>query len=366
MLAESGGIAGKAPIRLRDIAKKAGVSAATVSLVLNDKGAISEATRARIKKLIFDSGYIYNKRAASMRTRRTYDVGVLLQDITNPYFAEMLSGLSGFLSNSRYLYFLAIAEEDAGRQERFLKAFMETGMDGAILYLNRDTPPGLLDELKRWGRPVVLAYRRFGRDDFDYLGTDHYFGGKMAAEALIRAGHRRIVFAGGSKKTENRRMRHQGYVDALREAGLDADPGDDYSLDSNTQKDGVDLSERILSGSRGATAAMFYTDALALGALGAFRRRGLTPGRDMGIIGFDDIREAEMSIPGLCTVSADPFGMGQRLAETLLVRIADPDRSFTQVFEKPRLMIRETSGCPRDVSCAIPEAAVPEGNRWRQ
>lgn len=337
----------RTPPRLRDIAQKAGVSAATVSLVLNGKGSISEGTRSRVKRLMAESGYIYNKQAAALRTRRSYDVGVLLQDITNPYFAEMLSGLSEYLSDTGYLHFLATAEENAKRQEGLLNAFMETGMDGAILYLNRKTPPRILDYLKQWGKPVVLAYRRFDRDDFDYLGSDHYHGGKLAAEALIKAGHRRIAFAGGSRHTHNRRMRYQGYVDAMGEAGLAVSPKDNYYRDTYTRRDGIELAEKILAGSPKATAAMFYTDAMALGAISAFQRRGLEPGRDIGVMGFDNIREAEMSIPELCTVSADPYGMGKRLAATLLRRIEEPDRPYVRISEKPTLVIRGSSGGAR-------------------
>ena len=334
----------KMPLRLRDIARQAGVSVATVSLVLNDKGSISEDTRSRIKQLLTGSGYIYNKQAAALRTRRSYNVGVLLQDITNPYFAEMLSGLSEYLSNTRYLYFLATAEENAKRQEGLLNAFMGTGLDGAILYLNRETSPRILDYLKKWDKPVVLAYRRFDRDDFDYLGSDHYHGGKIAAEALIRAGHKRIAFAGGSKHTHNRQMRYQGFVDAMRKAGLPVREKDNYFCDTYTRRDGTMLVEKMIAEGIKVTGIMFYTDAMALGAISAFQRRGIEPGRDIGILGFDNIREAEMSIPGLCSVSADPCGMGKRLAGTLLKRIENPDALYVQISEKPTLVIRGSSG----------------------
>ncbi|MCC8181285.1 MAG: LacI family transcriptional regulator [Planctomycetes bacterium] len=336
---------GARQLRLQDIARKAGVSAATVSLVINNKGAISDKTRDRVKKILADSGYIYDKRAAAMRTRRSYEGGVLMQDITNPYFAEMLSGLSEHFSRSNYLYFLGTAAEKNELQHRPIEAFMETGMDGAILYLARNTPSGLRDEIKRWGRPVVLVFRRFGRDDFDFLGTDHYWGGKIATEALIRAGHKRIIFAGGSALSPNRKDRYRGYADALEEAGLRPAPGDSYLSESYTRRDGFELAEQILKRGKRADAVMFFTDALALGAISAFERAGVEPGRDIGVIGFDDIKDAAMSIPALCTVSADPAGIGQRMASMLLARIKNPSRPVVRIHEKPALVIRETSGC---------------------
>ncbi len=332
-------------LRLADLAERAGVSAATVSLVMNDKGVISEQTRRRIKKIVAESGYIYNKRAASMRTRRTYNVGVLLQNLTNPYFGELLSGLSHFLDTTRYLPFLANAEEKPDLQEKLLGEFMETGMDGAILYLARQTSPGLLTRLRKWGKPVLLVFRDFGREDFDYLGPDNYLGGKMAAAALVRAGHRRIVFAGGADVSTNRAERYRGYVDALREAGLEPYKSDNIFLDSYTRRDGIHLGERILSRCRKATAALVFNDALALGAISVFLRRGIEPGRDLGVMGFDSIAESAMSIPALCSVATDPFGMGERMGEMLLRRIVNPDLPPARVREEPRLVIRETSGC---------------------
>ncbi len=342
-------------LRLADIAERAGVSAATVSLVMNDKGVISEKTRRRIKKIVAESGYIYNKRAASMRTRRTYNVGVLLQNLTNPYFGELLSGLSRFLDTTRYLPFLANAEEKPDLQDKLLGEFMETGMDGAILYLARHTAPGTFDRLRKWGKPVMLVFRDFGRQDFDYLGPDNYLGGKLAAAALVRAGHRRIVFAGGADSSTNRAERYRGYADALREAGLGPRRSDNLFLDSYTRRDGIYLGEHILSRCKKATAAMFFNDALALGALSVFLRRGLEPGRDLGVMGFDNIAEAAMSIPALCSVATDPFGMGGRMGEMLLRRIANPDLPPARLREEPRLVIRETSGC--DVE-AISEMAL--------
>lgn len=335
----------KRPMRLQDIAKKAGVSAATVSLVLNDKGVISDETRTRIKKYIAQSSYIYDKRAAALRTRRTYDVGVLLQDISNPYFAEMIAGLSEYLSDTRYLYFLANADESQERQERLIQSIMEAGMDGAALYLALDTPPHVLDKLKEWGKPMVLLYRHFGRSDFDSIVTDHYHGGLIAAEALIKAGHKRIAFAGGSQLSNNRKLRYQGYIDAMGAAGLDADEKYNYYSKGYTKRDGIDVAQKILQSRPRPTAVMFFTDALALGALSVFIRQGVEPARDIAMIGFDNIRESEMSNPALCTVSADPPGMGKKIAKTLLERIEKPDGPVKMLKEKPELVIRETSGC---------------------
>lgn len=131
-------------ITLADVAKRAGVSTATVSMVLCNKGRISQSTRERVLKALDESGYVYNQTAANLRNRRSNQVGLLLHDITNPFYSEMTAGLSHEMERHELLLFLANSEESAERQQKFVDSLMRNNVSGMVLCAARETPQAFL------------------------------------------------------------------------------------------------------------------------------------------------------------------------------------------------------------------------------
>ena len=331
----------KQSLRLQDIAEKIGFSSATLSLVLNNKGTLSQATRVAVKKALAENGYVYNKRAAAMRTRKTYDIGVLLQDITNPYFSEVVAGLSEYISGTSYLYFLANADENPEKQDKLLQAYIESDLAGMILYLSNNQPE-VIDKLQNFNKPIVLLYRDLGCRDFDYITSDYYAGSKLAATELLKAGHKKIMFAGGQENSPNRQKRVAGILDALRENNLPEENLFNYYSTAGNRREGFLFAEQLADNRRGITAVHCCNDVFALGLVNGLLKHDIVPGRDMAVIGYDNIREAELSIPALSTILVNPFSIGFQAAEMLLQKIEKPELPVRRIISKPEFIKRET------------------------
>lgn len=173
-------------ITLADVAKRAGVSTATVSMVLCNKGRISQATREKVLRALDETGYVYNQTAANLRNRRSNQVGLLLHDITNPFYGEMTAGLSHEMERHDLLLFLANSEESSSRQQKFVDSLMRNNVCGMVLCAARETPQAFFDGLKRRTIPAIMVVRPLNDPDFDFVGTDNFLGTQLATEHLLR------------------------------------------------------------------------------------------------------------------------------------------------------------------------------------
>jgi LacI family transcriptional regulator len=199
---------------VKDIARHAGVSPATVSLVLQKSSLVAEATRARIQSSIDSLGYVYYRAAANLRTRLTHTVGLVVCEITNPFYAELTAGIDDVLDRAGWVAFLANTAESPARQNRFIARMREQRVDGILLAPAEGTSPRLVDDLRQHGVPVVQMLRRLGRQRADHVSADFRLGMTLAAEHLIRLGHQRIAFVGGA------RLRRMAQADRRRPACL--------------------------------------------------------------------------------------------------------------------------------------------------
>ena len=198
-------------ITLAQVAERAGVSTATVSMVLRNRGRISQATRERVLKAIDDSGYVYNQTAANLRNRSSNQVGLLLHDITNPFYGEMTAGLSHEMERHDMLLFLANSEESGERQQKFVDSLMRNNACGMVLCAARETPRSFFDSLKRRNIPAIMVVRPVNDPDFDFVGTDNFLGTQMATAHLLKLGHRHIAFIGGRQHSGTRAQRIGGF-----------------------------------------------------------------------------------------------------------------------------------------------------------
>ncbi len=329
-------------VTIIDIAREAGVSKSTVSLVLMMSPLVKEETRQRVTKAMDALGYVYNRGAASLRRARSDIVGMVINDLANPFFAELAIGIERALQNSGFIPFIANTSESVVRQAEVVRSMREHGAAGLILCpaLNTDAAEvGRLDSRL----PMVLAIRRIIGARTSLVVSDNVGGAARATEHLIGLGHRDIAFVGGISHMVVLQDRVAGFTRAMNAAGLAVDP----SLISEgmpTKEGGFNAMSRLLSVEKRPTAVVCFNDVVAIGAMLAIARRGLVAGRDIAIVGFDDTTEARHVSPALTTVSVDSGGLGERAAQMLLRQINEGERRLDTHVGEATLVVRESCG----------------------
>ena len=200
------------------------MSTATVSLALRDSPLVADATRDRIKEHARAIGYIYNRRAASLRTSRSGIVGVVVHDIMNPFFAEILRSIESELDRSRQTFILSNHYDQLEKQRTFIDTLLQLGADGVIMSPAIGTPPEDIRLAEENGLPAVLIARSVEGAEVPVFRGDDAYGIGLATNHLISLGHRRIAMIGGTDQTSTGRDRYQGYVAAMEAAGLEVMP----------------------------------------------------------------------------------------------------------------------------------------------
>ena len=328
-------------VTLQDVADVVGVSRSTVSLVLSDHPRISRETRRKVLEAVEALGYVYDRRAASLRTKRSYTVGLIITDITNPFYAELTSGIESQLLEANYIALLGSTSDRIDNQERFIETMRERGTDGIILCPARGTSADSIESLARQ-LPTVLITRYLAGLDIDYVGTDNELGARRATEHFIERGHRRIAFIGGPQDSSARRDRLSGLLSSLEKHGMALDASL-LMTSPVTRKGGYDAIQALAARGDAPTAVLCYNDVVAFGVMLGLRACGLEPGRDVAVAGFDDVHEASLWNPPLSSVSATLTQMGQQAAALLLQRIEEPARPPQQVILPSSLIIRASS-----------------------
>ena len=328
---------------LLDIAADAGVSRATVSLVIRNVPRVTNATRKRVLRSIERLGYVYNRGAASLRMQQSNAIGLIVSDITNPFFAEAILAIEERLATAGFVTLLGNTSEDRAKEDRLLKTMREFPADGLLICPALDEhspqrPPPL-----NVGRvlPVVAFVRR--APGLDYAGIDNAQGAQSAVDHLCRIGHRRIAFLGGNPQRSTGEERLQGYRLALARWELPFDPLLVLPSVPN-RRGGFTGVNKLLELNDRPTAALCFNDVVALGAMEALHQLGLKPGADFGVVGFNNIPEAAQSVPELTTVDTVPRQLGEAAAELLLKRIERPAAPKQTVILEPRLVIRGSCG----------------------
>ncbi len=329
-------------VTINDIADHAGVSRSTVSLVLQEHPRISGETRQRVQRSIHDLGYTYNRNAANLRRRTSQAIGLIINDICNPFFAELTSAIEETAAESGYFVYLVESAEDIERQHQVLMSLIEHDVAGLIICPATGTPPETFDKLYATGVPMCLAVRPYPDDRLDFAGPDNYAAAKLAASHLIETGHRRIAFLGGERNNPSRIDRLSGYFSALQGHGLEFDPA--LVIESRPSRlSGIGDVERVITLPDRPTAALCYNDFVGISVMHGLRRNGLEPGKDMALVGFDGMPETELTFPPLSTVSLHARSVGRSAASLLIMRIAKPERRPHREVEQPILIVRESS-----------------------
>ncbi len=328
-------------VTLQHVADAAKVSKATASLALNNNPRISEATRQRVLEAVEALGYVYNQRAASLRTQRSYTIGLLIKDVSNPYNAELTSGAESRLADHDYSLVLATTDDDLGKQTRLIQTMLERDIDGLILAPTASTPIASLQRLLDH-RPLVLLTPYYADLPADCVGMDDENGTARAVNHLIQQGHRRIAFVGGFDTDLTRQRRLESYRHTLLRHDIALDPALCVASPVS-RRGGYDAMRQLLNLPAPPTAAYCYSDVIAFGVMLGLRASGMEAGVDLALIGFDDVPEASLWHPSLTTVSNDPRGLGVNAAQLMLRRILTPDAPINRVIMPSRLILRDST-----------------------
>lgn len=327
-----------------DVARLAGVSTATVSRALNGTAAIAAPTRTAIEDAIEQLGYRPNPIARSLVTKSTQTIALLLPDITNPFYAELVSGAQQLLREHDQAMLLCTTGGDPGQEERYLRILRAKHVDGALvdgLVLPADRIAAFVED----GFPIVCLDRDVRSPLIPLVQVDNRLGARLATEHLLSLGHRRIAHVTGPHEPLSD-QRLAGYHEALAAAGVAPDPALETPGDF-TEGGGHTAMRRLLESDARFTAVFCANDLTAMGALNAILASGRRVPADLSLIGFDDLRLAPYTSPPLTTIHQPAVEIAQH-ATGLLLRLIRGERPETMIhLFAPTLVRRGSTGPPR-------------------
>lgn len=329
-----------------DVAKLAGVSQSTVSQVLNRNDiAIPEETRQRVLRAVDHLGYVPNKLAQSLRTRKTYTIASIIPDITNPFYPAFQRGIQSVTSQHNYDLIVYDTEEKEENERRSLRSLIRAGVDGAIVVLFHHGVEHLKPVIEQ-NIPVIFWRGRPTLEEdliLDTIYVDNIALAKTSVSYLINKGHTRIGMIAGLEDTPPRRNRIHGFCEALEEHHLPMDEvliqGGDF-----TETGGYEGMKKLLRLVPPPTAVFAANDLMALGAMMAIREAKLNIPEDIALVGIDDIPAAKLVHPPLTTISQKQEDIGRKAAEMIFERIDGTIPEKPRLVEMPfELIIRESA-----------------------
>ena len=330
----------KTRITLLDVARRANVSRATASLVIRKSPLVGAETRQRVEKVMRELGYVYNMGAARLRAERSHTVGVIVPNLTNPFFAELLSGIEEVIDSAGMVVILANSGDIVERQDMVMRRMREHGVDGVIVCPAAATDARFLERIVDWNLPIVQVLRHIS-DELDYAGADYAAGMRQALDYLASLGHETIAFAVHGPIHSAYHERVEGFRDTMQSRGFDPD----IIIRVPNQITDVAASAHLLfEQAELPTAVICFNDVIALGLSAGLYDRGLVVGRDFSLIGFDDVRDSEAMRPRLTSVSIAPVAIGETAARLLLDRLADPMLPPRRIVKDTQLHIRQSCG----------------------
>ncbi|RAP58012.1 LacI family DNA-binding transcriptional regulator [Oleiagrimonas sp. MCCC 1A03011] len=331
-------------VTLADIARGCDVSRATVSLVLRNSPLVAAGTRKKVEAELKRQGYVYNRAAANLRQRTSSSVALVVNDLSNPFFAEFAAGVDETLGAAGFVTLLGSTGESTEQQRRVLSTLSEHAPAGLILSPAEHSDGTELLGIVGAHTPVLVFNRQLSSAHWDFLALDNRRGARRATEHLLQLGHRRIAFFGGHADSSSCRERRQGHADALLAAGITIEP--QWLVESApTRLQAAAQTGALFVRDPAPTAAVCYNDAVALGLMLGLNARGCRPGHDFSVTGFDDIPEAAVSLPALTTVATDPRARGRQAAERILERVRHPELVPCEMHASAELVVRDSS-CP--------------------
>ncbi|HEX7049207.1 MAG TPA: LacI family DNA-binding transcriptional regulator [Longimicrobiales bacterium] len=344
-------------VTIKEVARRAGVSVATVSRVFNNSGPVSEETRRRIHAVAKRLRYTPNSAARSLITSRTSAVGVLLPDLYGEFFSEVIRGIDRTAQAHGYHLLVSGWHNDRAAIETMLRS-MRGRVDGLIVMSPHLDARALTTNLPE-NLPAVLLNCPVEGDAFDALNIDNFGGAYEMVRHLVAHGHRRVALIKGAEANHDAQERQRGYRAALRDGGAEWSESLELAGDFK-ESSGYRAALEALALEPRPTAIFAANDSMAIGALSALRESGLSVPGEMAVAGFDDIPIARYVTPSLSSVHVAIDELGARACDRLIEAVKEKNRHQRRQEQLPtRLVLRDSCGC-RD-GAADRAGPTPEG-----
>lgn len=328
---------------LQEVAKRAKVSIATVSRVLNKSDKVVPETRATVEQALRDLGYRPSRvaRRLRMNSGHAHLVGLIIPDIQNPFYAEIARGVEDAAYASEYALILCNSDESLEKERFYLDVMRSESVDGIVLPPFDDTDDAVV-EIVKTGIPVVCVDRSHAKVKTDIVEVDNYQGALEGVRHLLEKGHKNIALIEGRAQVSTSRERRRGYLDALAAQGI-VPRKELMRAGDFKQESGRILTNELFDLRKPPTALFVCNNLMTVGALGALHQRGLRVPADVALVGFDDLPWAEALDPPPTVVRQPAYDVGRQAMELLLKRIMEPDRPPVTVRLRPELVIRRST-----------------------
>lgn len=331
-------------MNMRDIAKLAGVSSATVSNVINGSSVVRPETAERVRKVIEETRFVPNGSAATLKYGRSSSYGLIIPDITNPFFPEFIRSFEGILANNNQDMFLATTDLHVSRMQQTIRRMLIRQVDGvALLAAEIETEP--IEALIHHRVPLVTMDRRVVGPGLSDIVIDYLSGLREAVRHLRELGHERVAYIGGSSGLTISDHRISAFHEAMNDAGLNVHP--EYILAGNYRiSGGESCMEELFGIDARPTAIMCANDLTAIGALRVIRRHGLSVPDDFSVVGFDDIEMSDIIQPPLTTIRLSRENLAQAFYTALSDFGKDPHVVGREYTVTSSLVLRSSTAAP--------------------
>jgi LacI family transcriptional regulator len=334
-------------VTIRDVARLAEVHPGTVSRALNEqtRALVNEETAERVLRVAEELGYRPNPIARGLKTNRSYTVGVLIPDLTNPLFPPIMRGIEDRLGDAGYTALIVNTDNDPGRERSQMDAMRARQVDGFIAATARlDTE--LLADVAAGGAPMVLVNRSLEDGSLAAVTVDDRQGIRLAVTHVAELGHRLIGHVGGPQNLSTGHLRHLGFREAMAELGLAARSEQVVFAGAFTEANGRQACAELLDRAPGVTAVVAANDRLAIGCYDALEARGLACPGDLSVTGFNDMPFVDRLRPPLTSVRVPQREIGTVAADLLLSQLSDDSREARQILLEPTLIVRSSTAPP--------------------
>ena len=330
---------------IKDIAEETGVSYATVSRALNNKDGVKPGTREKILAVALARGYTPNGLARGLVRKQTHSIGLIIPDISNPFFPQVARGVEDGAKEKGYSVFLCNTNYESAQEARYLQLLIEKRVDGIILASGFQAS-GAINPLSMGSIPIVSLCTRFENVKNSFVVIDNERGGFIATKHLIEQGYPTVGYIG----TQGQRFK--GYLQALEKFNIPFDDRFVFSGDLKRET-GYEIAKWLIADQHFPRALFVENDLMALGAIQGIKESELRVPDDIAVVGFDDISFASFPEIGLTTVRQPKYEMGKLAANILLDSIIKSTKEPKKHILEPKLIVR-TSSCRRGEGKNLP------------
>ncbi|MGB2078578.1 MAG: LacI family DNA-binding transcriptional regulator [Vibrio sp.] len=325
-----------------DVAKRAGVSKSSVSLVLRQSDKVSDKTKQKVNQAMAELGYVYNRDAASLRQQSSQLVAVLANDLANPYLAQLLVPLQQELEALGFFVMIFNIDEDLERQQKTLQALLEYKVAAIVITPAAQTQAENFELILNQGIPLIQLMRQVDHEQVPAVLADNYQGMYQAGLHLIEHGHTQIAFVGGDLDLSDYQQRLAGAKAALQQHQLTFNPSWICATGTN-RASGREAVRTLFSQQIRPTAILCFSDIVAYGVLSELREQGLHAGKDIAVVGFDNLSDSKLLSPPLSTVNVETKSLAQKTCHLLTHMLTGQKITENTFFIPASLLVRESS-----------------------